>query len=142
VAFMSLPERLRSGEFSRPKIIPGVLWGSISGFTSMVSHSGGPPFLVYVMPQRLSPPVLAGTSTIFFAAVNLLKVPPYFALGQFTSENLWTSAVMLPVAILSTLAGVWLVRRVSVDAFYGLILGMTLLVGLKLTYDAVSGLLP
>ena len=141
VAFMLLPKSRRSAECSRPKIIPGVLWGSIAGFTSMVSHSGGPPFLVYVLPQRLSPATLAGTSTLFFATVNLLKVPPYFALGQFTSENLRTSAVMLPIAILSTIAGVWLVRKVSVDAFYGAILALTLLVGLKLTYDAVAELI-
>jgi len=79
---------------------------------------------------------MAGTATIFFAAVNLLKVPPYLLLGQFSRQNLVASAVMLPVAILSTLAGVSLVKRISAEKFYGVILTVTLLVGVKVVYDA------
>ena len=130
--------RSRGGEPApaRARVAPGVFWGAISGFTNMISHSGGPPFLVYVMPQRLAPAVMAGTATIFFAAVNLLKVPPYLLLGQFSRQNLVASAVMLPVAILSTLAGVSLVKRISAEKFYGVILTVTLLVGVKVVYDA------
>lgn len=135
-ALMFLPERLRPQGMAMPLVAPGVFWGAISGFTNMISHSGGPPFLVYVMPQRLAPAVMASTATIFFAAVNLLKVPPYLLLGQFSRQNLVASAVMLPVAILSTLAGVSLVKRISAEKFYGVILTVTLLVGVKVVYDA------
>lgn len=137
VIFMLARHRFQSRSAMPAKVAPGLLWGSIAGFTSMVSHAGGPPFMVYVMPQRLSPRVFAGTGTMFFAAVNLLKVPPYLALGQFSRENLLASARLLPVAILATLAGVWLVRRVSADRFYSLVLTLTFLIGLKLTYDAL-----
>jgi uncharacterized membrane protein YfcA len=116
------------------------LCGSLSGFTSFISHAGAPPFQVYVMPQYLKSRVFAGTATIFFAAVNLLKVPPYFLLGQFSRDNLIVSAWLLPVAIISTFAGVWVVRRVSPDRFYALILALTFLIGIKLTYDAVWAL--
>jgi uncharacterized membrane protein YfcA len=93
------------------------------------------------MPQRLSPRVFAGTGTMFFAAANLLKIPPYLELGQFSAENLIASARLLPLAIMSTLSGVWLVRRVAVDKFYPVILWLTFLVGLKLTFDGVRELL-
>ena len=46
----------------------------------------------------------------------------------------------MPVAVLSTFAGVWLVRRVSPDRFYAAILALTFLIGVKLTYDAVRAL--
>jgi uncharacterized protein len=92
--------------------------GSLSGFTSFVSHAGAPPFQVYVMPQYLEPRIFAGTATIFFAAVNILKLPGYFLLGQLSSDNLNVSAGLLRVAVLSTFAGVWLVRWVSPDWFY------------------------
>jgi hypothetical protein len=117
-----------------------VLWGSLSGFTSFVSHAGAPPFQVYVMPQYLEPRIFAGTATIFFAAVNLLKLPGYFLLGQLSPDNLLVSAWLLPVAVLSTFAGVWLVRRVSADRFYAVILALTFLIGVKLTYDAIRAL--
>jgi len=123
------------------KLAPGVFWGALAGFTSFVSHAGGPPFQVYVMPQRLAPSVFAGTGTIFFAAANLLKVPPYLALGQFSRENLAASATLFPLAIGATFAGVWLVRRVAADRFYGLVLGLTFLVGLRLVWDSGRALL-
>jgi uncharacterized membrane protein YfcA len=93
------------------------------------------------MPQRLEPRVFAGTGTIFFAAVNLMKVPPYFLLGQFSRANLSTSVILLPVAILATLSGVWLVRRVSAERFYPFILTMTFLIGLKLAYDSIRDII-
>lgn len=140
VAYMLIRDRLGRAPVERPGVPGGILWGSLSGFTSFISHSGAPPFQVYVMPQFLKPRVFAGTATIFFAAVNLLKIPPYFLLGQLNRDNLMVSAGLIPVAVLSTFAGVWLVRRVSADRFYAVILALTFLIGVKLTYDAVLAL--
>jgi uncharacterized membrane protein YfcA len=140
VVYMLIRDRLGRAPVEKPGVPSGVLWGSLSGFTSFVSHAGAPPFQVYVMPQYLEPRVFAGTATIFFAAVNLLKLPGYFLLGQLSPDNLVTSAWLLPVAVLSTFAGVWLVRRVSPERFYTAILALTFLIGVKLTYDAVRAL--
>ena len=140
VLYMLIRDRLGRAPVEKPGVPSGVLWGSLAGFTSFISHSGAPPFQVYVMPQYLKPPVFAGTATMFFAAVNLLKVPPYFLLGQFNRDNLFVSAGLIPVAILSTFGGVWLTRRVSADRFYAIILALTFLIGAKLTYDAVRAL--
>lgn len=140
VLYMLIRDRLGRAPVDKPGVPSGILWGSLAGFTSFISHSGAPPFQVYVMPQYLKPRVFAGTATMFFAAVNLIKVPPYFLLGQFSRDNLIVSAGLIPVAVLSTFAGVWLVRRVSVDKFYAIILALTFLIGVKLTYDAVLAL--
>ena len=140
VAYMLIRDRLGHAPIEKPGVPSGVLWGSLAGFTGFVSHTAGPPFQVYVMPQYLEPRVFAGTATIFFAAVNLIKVPPYFLLGQLSRDNLFVSAALIPVAVLSTFAGVWLVRRVSADRFYAVVLGLTFLIGVKLTYDAVRAL--
>jgi uncharacterized membrane protein YfcA len=140
VAYMLIRDRLGRAPIEKPGVPSGILWGSLSGFTSFVSHAGAPPFQVYVMPQYLKPRIFAGTATIFFAAVNLLKIPPYFLLGQFSRDNLLVSAGLIPVAVLSTFAGVWLVRRVSPDRFYAAILALTFLIGVKLTYDAIRAL--
>ncbi len=140
VLYMVVRDRLGRAPVERPGVPSGVVWGSVAGFTSFISHAGAPPFQVYVMPQYLKPRVFAGTATMFFAAVNLIKVPPYFLLGQFSRDNLLVSAWLIPVAVVSTFAGVWLVRRVSADRFYAIILALTFLVGVKLTYDAVLAL--
>src|SRR5580704_15637526 len=140
VAYMLIRDRLGLAPVATPGVPAGVLWGSLAGFTSFISHAGSPPFQVYVMPQNLKPRVFAGTATMFFAAVNLIKLPPYLMLGQFSRQNLTVSALLIPVAVLSTFAGVWLVRRVAADRFYAIILVITFLIGVKLTYDALLAL--
>ena len=129
-----------SGDPILGKIIPGVSWGTAAGFTSFVAHAGGPPFQVYVMPQRLPPQTYVGTSTWFFTILNLVKTVPYFFLGQFSTENLGTSSALFPVALVSTLAGVWLVRRIEPSRFYTIIYTLTFIVGAKLIYDATPHL--
>jgi uncharacterized membrane protein YfcA len=126
---------------TRADVAPGMLWGWVAGFASFVSHAGGPPFLIYVMPQRLPPIAFAGTSAVFFAAVNLMKVLPYLWLGQFTRAGLGFSLTLLPLAIVATLAGVWIVRRVPQEKFYAIILVATFLLGVKLVWDAGRALL-
>ncbi len=116
----------------------GVALGVVSGFTSQIAHAGQPPFQMWVLPKGLSPASLAGTTAVFFFAVNWLKVPAYAALGQFTAENLMTAAVLLPVAIASTFAGVWLVRRVPAARFYTVIYGLMIAVGAQLLWRAFS----
>jgi len=115
----------------------GVACGIGAGLTSQIAHAGGPPFQIWVMPRRLPRDVLVGTTAIFFAAVNWIKVPAYVALGQFTTANLVATAALLPVAIVSTFAGVWLVRTVSAERFHGLVYGFTALLGVKLLWDAL-----
>lgn len=128
---------------ARPEGLPwrGVLAGIAAGFTSQISHAGGPPFQMYVLPKRLERDVFIGTSAIFFAVVNWMKVPAYLALGQFTHQSLATSVALLPLAIASTWAGVWLVRRVPGAAFYRVIYLLLIGVGGKLAWDGAISLL-
>jgi uncharacterized membrane protein YfcA len=118
----------------------GALCGLAAGFTSQIAHAGGPPFQIYVLPRRLPRDAFIGTSAIFFAVVNWMKVPAYMALGQFTPRVLATAAVLLPLAIASTWAGVWLVRRVPAEGFYRLIYVLLVAVGGKLVFDGARGL--
>ncbi|PSC06999.1 hypothetical protein SLNSH_01055 [Alsobacter soli] len=132
---------MAEGERTRGSTGAGVFWGAVSGYTSFVAHAGGPPFQVHVLPQRLSPQLYAGTSTMFFAAVNLVKVFPYVALGQFSSENLKASALFFPIAIASTFLGVWMVRRLDARRFFTLIYALSFVVGVKLIWDGIRDLI-
>jgi len=125
---------------TQPAALPAALWGSFSGFTSFIAHAGFPPLQVYLMPQKLAPSVYAGTATIYFAILNYIKFPIYLHLGQINTENLATSAVLAPLAVASTAAGVWLVRRVPIGPFYAIVYALTLVLGLKLMWDGARGL--
>lgn len=116
----------------------GSLFGIASGFTSQIAHAGQPPWQLWVLPRRLPRDMLVGTTAVYFALVNWIKVPAYLALGQFTRENLLTSAALLPVAVASTFAGVWLVRRVAPDRFYTAIYWLMIAVGAVLLGKAAA----
>ncbi|MET1412739.1 sulfite exporter TauE/SafE family protein [Roseibium sp. HPY-6] len=119
----------------------GFFWGGIAGFTSFISHTGGPPYQMYTVPLRMPKLLFAGTAVIFFATVNAIKVVPYFFLGQFDTTNLATSFVLMPLALVATLAGVRLIRIINADTFYKLIYVFMGLIGAKLTYDGLTNLL-
>jgi uncharacterized membrane protein YfcA len=115
----------------------GTLFGIVTGFTSQIAHAGGPPFQMWVMPRRLERDVLIGTTALFFAALNWIKVPAYVALGQFTAENATTTLVLLPFALIGSLAGVTLVRRIAMERFYTIIYALMVVAGAKLLWDGL-----
>ena len=117
----------------------GTFWGGFAGFTSFISHTGGPPFQIYVLPQRLSPVVYSGTTAFFFAIVNTAKLVPYLFLGQLNVSNITHAAILAPLAIIGVVSGVWLVRRISVKRFYQLTYWLVFLLALYIIYKGGMG---
>jgi uncharacterized membrane protein YfcA len=117
----------------------GSLWAALSGFTSFVAHAGGPPLSVYLLPQNMDKTLFVGTTVIYFAVVNYVKLIPYSLLGQFSGENLVTSLLLSPLAPLGMWLGIWLHRRIEEKLFYRAVYLMLGVVGLKLLHDGLVG---
>ena len=96
----------------------GLFWGTLSGFTSFVSHAGAPPFQIYMLPQKLPKMVFAGTTTIVFTVVNLAKIIPYSNLQPYSLSTLKVSAYLLPIAAIGTVIGRQLIQRLSEKWFF------------------------
>jgi uncharacterized membrane protein YfcA len=109
----------------------------LSGFTSTLAHSGGPPFAVYIYSQKLDKTLIVATSAVFFFIGNYLKLVPYYFLGQLNTANLTTSLMFAPLAPLGVWLGVWLHNRVSEQAFFRVSYVLLFVSGVKLIYDAV-----
>lgn len=135
-ALLPLRKRLEGLPPSRPW---GMFWGAVSGFTSFISHTGGPPFQIYVLPQKLTPANYSGTTAFFFAIVNTAKLVPYFFLGQLNVANLTHGALLVPVAIAGVILGVYLVRRISMKSFYTIAYWLVFLLALQVTYEGARG---
>jgi uncharacterized protein len=121
----------------RADVPRGLFWGAIAGFTSFVSHTGGPPYQTYVLPQKLPKMMFAGTSTIVFAVINLVKLVPYWALGQFNPANLEVAAMLSPVAVAGALIGYKLTTIIPERIFYRLVEVALFLISLKLIHEAL-----
>jgi uncharacterized membrane protein YfcA len=113
----------------------GAILTTMSGFTSFIAHSGGPPINAYLLPMRLPPLVFAGSMAVFFAALNLAKWVPYAWLGLLDLRNMTTSLALLPFAPLGVWTGVRLARHVKPLLFYRLVYAGMLLTGVKLVWD-------
>lgn len=125
----------------QPSRIWGSFWGTIAGFTSFISHTGGPPIQIYTLPMRMSPALFAGTNAVFFAVVNAIKIPPYFVLGQLSLANMQAALYLIPVAIGGMLLGVFLVRRIDPSLFYRVAYVLIFALSLKLIYDGLAGII-
>ena len=131
----------RGGRTPLPSNSPGwvgTLFGAATGFTSQIAHAGGPPFQMWVGPKRLPHECFVGTSAVLFTAINWMKLPAYLALGQFTPANLTASAALIPLAIVSTFGGVWLIRRMKDARFYTMVYLLMVALGAKLLFDALG----
>lgn len=119
----------------------GVVSGVGAGFTSTIAHAGTPPFQFYVMPKGLDRDMYVGTSVIFFAAMNWMKVPAFVALDQVTLRQLQASLVFVPLALISSWLGIRLVRAIDVRKFNLAISIILLGVSVMLIGQGVAGYL-
>jgi uncharacterized protein len=129
-----------SAEKTSPAAGSGYFWSALSGYTSTLAHAGGPPLSIYLLPQGMDKARLVGTTVVFFAIMNYIKLVPYTLLGLFDSRNLATSAVLVPLGVLGIFCGVWLRKVIPEVPFYRLCYGFLFVTGLKLLYDGVSRL--
>jgi len=119
-------------------VAPGLFWGTITGFTSFVSHAGAPPYQVYVQPLGLSKTAFAGTATIAFAYVNAIKLVPYWFLGQISLASLSVAVWLAVPAALAVFGGVALVRVLPERLFFRLITWALLLISVRLIWQGLS----
>ena len=120
-----------------PRFKKGFFWGTISGLTSFVAHSGSPPLFVYLLPLRLPKAIHVGTTVIFFAVINAMKIVPYFTLGLIDATNMTTAAVLLPLIPIGIALGIWIQRKLSTIWFFRLAYSLLLCTGAKLLYDGL-----
>ena len=126
---------------AKPSARAGWFWGAVSGFTSFVTHSGGPPLMVYLLPQRLDKTTFIATSLVFFATMNWAKIGPYVWLGIFDGRNFATSLLLVPPGIAGIYLGVWVQKHMKPLWFYRVVYLLLFLTGTKLLYDGIAGLL-
>ena len=116
----------------------GLVTGAFAGFTSFISHAGGPPVAVYLLARGLAKTTYQATTVLTFWAINIVKFVPYAFLGIFSAETLLADLVLAPFALLGAWLGVKAHRIVPERLFFGVTYTMLTLAGTKLLYDAFT----
>ncbi|MCV6585768.1 MAG: sulfite exporter TauE/SafE family protein [Marinibacterium sp.] len=116
----------------------GLFAGVLTGFTSFVSHAGGPPAAIYLLSQRLDKTTYQASTVLVFWAINIAKFVPYAVLGLFTWETGLANLILAPVAVAGAWAGVRLHHVVPERLFFGLTYVLLTATGAKLIWDALA----
>lgn len=116
----------------------GLFWGAVTGFTSFVSHAGGPPASMYLLANPLDKTRYQATTVVVFWWVNLIKFVPYMALGMFTVQSLRANLLLAPVAVLGVMLGARAHVLVPQDWFFRITYALLLVTGSKLVFDALT----
>lgn len=116
----------------------GPLAGVTAGFTSFVSHAGGPPVAVYLLSRGLDKTTYQATTVLVFWLINIAKAVPYGFLGVFTADGLRAAFWLAPFALFGAWVGVRAHHMISERIFFALTYGLLTLTGLKLVWDALT----
>ena len=139
VAYQFSRERgwLRVGNFVFTKAWAWVT-GVAAGFTSFVSHAGGPPVAIFLLGQGMGKTTYQASTVVIFWAINLMKFVPYALLGIFTWQTAMADLVLAPFAVLGAWIGVRAHHWVSERVFFALTYILLTLTGLRLIWVALA----
>ena len=106
VAYKFLSDRIQAIRYeSRPWHAPAA--GFLAGLASGMFNNGGPACSAYLLLQKLKARPFIATSVIYFAILNLIKVPGFLYTGVLNLPllfSLWWVFLFIPV-------GIWVARK-------------------------------
>lgn len=115
----------------------GYFFGAVAGFTSFISHAGGPPAAVYMLSRSMTKTSYQATTVIVFWFINLLKFIPFIAMGMITLDMWLAWLILAPFALLGVWLGVVAHRFVPERLYFALTYVFLLITGTKLIFDAL-----
>ena len=127
----AFPSRLRATSSAF-----GLISGVVGGFTSFVSHAGGPPVAIYLLAKGMSKTTYQATTVLTFWAINIAKAVPYAFLGIFTPETLRAGLYLVPAALIGAWIGIKAHKLVPERLFFTITYILLTVTGAKLIIDA------
>ena len=101
------------------------VYGVAAGFATTIANAAGPVMSSYLLTRRLPKEQFVATGAWFFLVVNFAKLPIYWANQLFSRDSFFFDLAMVPPVVLGSLAGLWLVRRISQRSFDTLIIALS-----------------
>ncbi len=112
--------------------IAGACFGLVAGFATLVANAAGPLMAIYLVAMRLPKMEYVGTTAIFFALMNLFKLPFMINLGLVSLPSVVFDACLFPAVLIGLLAGRWMLTRIRQRIFEEMALGLSALSGIAL----------
>lgn len=113
--------------------------GLVAGFSTMVSNAAGPVMAIYMTSAGMVKEQLMGTNAWYFFIFNLTKIPllvwltwRHPAAPMFTRGTFIFDAQMIPVILIATYSGKWLLPHIRQKPFNNTVLVLAAIAALYL----------
>ena len=91
--------------------------GGLSGFTSGLAQTGGPPIVGYWLGRPIAPVIARANILLFFGASDFFSLVSYAVAGLITPDSIWFSLLVGPVYGIGVWVGSQLFGRASEKLF-------------------------
>jgi uncharacterized protein len=91
--------------------------GGLSGFTSGLAQTGGPPIVGYWLGRPIGPAIARANILLFFGASDFFSLVSYAVAGLITPDSIWFSLLVGPVYAVGVWFGTRLFGRASENLF-------------------------
>ena len=108
----------------RPRRWHAPAMGALAGVASGMFNNGGPPFNSYLLLQKLPPRMFIATTALFFALLNLIKVPGFLYTGVLNVPLLLSLWWVFPFIPLGIWTARWLVTHVNQQTFEWIVIAL------------------
>ncbi len=133
VVYKLFGDRLLAANY-QPRDWHGQVAGGVSALASALANNGAPPFTAYMLLQKVPARAFVGTTTLFFAIINLLKMPGLIVAEIFDLNRLIDVIWVVPLIPLSVWVGRQVINRINQRAFESIMLIVLLIASLILLF--------
>lgn len=115
-----------------------VFGGGLSGFLAGIIGTGGVLRGAFLTAFGLPKEKYIATAAAIALAVDVTRIPVYFAQGFLKSQNYWYIPFLFLIAMIGSFTGKQIVKRFPQDKFRKIVLFAILIIGIKFIYDFLS----
>ncbi|MBI2031560.1 MAG: sulfite exporter TauE/SafE family protein [Candidatus Levybacteria bacterium] len=123
----------------KPSLFKSILGGGLSGFLAGLIGTGGALRGAFLTAFGLPKEKYIATAAAIALAVDITRIPFYFAGGFLSSQYYWYIPLLLVIALAGSFAGKQIVKRVPQKNFKKIVLIAILVVGLRFIFDWIIG---
>ena len=123
----------------KPSVRNSILGGGLSGFLAGLIGTGGALRGAFLTAFGLPKEKYIATAAAIALAVDITRIPVYFAAGFLSSQYYWYIPLLLVIALAGSFAGKQIVKRVPQKNFKKIVLIAIAVVGLKFIFDWIIG---
>lgn len=134
------PAAATGGQRPKGGIGQRLFYGGAGGFMTMIANAAGPALSMYFLTVRLPVRMFLGTMALFFAILNIIKLPFSINLGLITMESLAMNLALVPALAAGFAFGRFLIKRIKQEAFEQLIIIFTVVGALYLLVHGIMSI--